>query len=70
MYKVIIEWHDNFCRLNEESDFYQELRPYFPMANKSKDDIEEKVYNVLKNLFTDHYGNFCEQTEIIHKIIF
>jgi len=70
MYKVIVEWHDQYATLGLESDFYSELRNKFPVEHKSKDDVENVIYGVLDNLSTNHYGLFSQQTSVIHKIIY
>lgn len=70
MYKVIIEWHDQYATLSLESDFYSELHNKFPVEHKPKEEVENLIYRVLSNLSTDHYGLFPQQTEVIHKIIY
>lgn len=69
MYKVIISWYGKVAILEGESDFYLSLKRFFPLEDKTKEEVEEKVYNILDNLSWNHYGLFSQQTEIIHKII-
>lgn len=70
MNQIIIEWHDQFALLSEETDaeFYICLRKLFPLEHKSKEEVEALIYKTLSNLPNNHYGKFEEQTQIIHKI--
>lgn len=68
MYKVIIEWQGPVATLLEESSFYSELRNKFPIENKSKEYVDDLIYNILDNLSYNHYGLFTQQTEIEHRI--
>lgn len=70
MYKVIIEWHDQYALLSLESDFYSDLKNKFPVEHKSQEDVDNLIYDILDNLSYNHYGLFSQQTEIIHKIIY
>lgn len=70
MYQVIVEWHDQYATLSLESDFYSELHNKFPVEHKSKEEVENIIYDVLDNVPTNHYGLFSQQTEVIHKIIY
>ena len=70
MYKVIVEWHDQFAIIAIGSDFYHELSDKFPIEHKSQEEVENLIYKTLSNLPTNHYGKFEEQTEVIHKIIY
>ena len=68
MYKVIIEWQGPVATLLEESNFYSELRNKFPIENKSKEYVDDLIYNILDNLAYNHYRLFTQQTEIEHII--
>lgn len=68
MYKVIIEWQGSVATLLEESSFYSELRNKFPIENKSREYVENLIYEVINNLTYNHYGLFSQQTEIEHRI--
>lgn len=68
MYKVIIEWQGSVATLLEESSFYSELRNKFPIENKSKEYVDDLIYNILDNLAYNHYRLFTQQTEIEHII--
>lgn len=72
MYQVIIEWHDQFALISEESDFYSDLRNKFPfpLEHKSWEEVDNLIYDILDNLFYNHYGLFSQQTEIKHIIIY
>ena len=68
MYKVIIKWQGSVATLLEESSFYSELHNKFPIENKSREYVENLIYEVINNLTYNHYGLFSQQTEIEHKI--
>lgn len=70
MYKVIINWYGNICNIDQGSDFKVELHHKFPIENKSQEDVENIVYDVLDNVSYNHYGLFSQQTEVEHKIIY
>lgn len=70
MYKVIIEWHDQYATLSLESDFYHELHSKFPVEHKSQEYVNNLIYDILDNLPDNHYGNFIRQTKVEHKIIY
>ena len=70
MYKVIINWYGNMCRLDNKSDFNSDLYKKFPMENKSQEEVEDIIYDILDNLSYNHYGLFSQQTEINHIIIY
>ena len=70
MYKVIINWYDNYCQIDEDSDFYEDIfRLTGPIYQASKEDVEAKIYNLLSNLKGNHYGKLEEQTQILHKFL-
>lgn len=70
MYKVIINWYGNLCRLDPKSDFNADLYKRFPLENKSKEEVEEVIYDILDNLSYNHYGLLSQQTEVNHIIIY
>lgn len=72
MDQVIIEWHDQFAILSDETDadMYQSLKRLFPIEHKSREDVEEKIIETLSNLPNNHYGKFEERVHIEHKIVF
>ena len=70
MYKVIVEWHDQYATIGLSSDFYSELHNKFPVEHKSQEEVESIIYDILDNLSYNHYGLFSQQTEVIHKIIY
>ena len=34
MFKVIINWYENYCQIDEDSDFMGQLMSLFPIQNK------------------------------------
>ena len=69
MYKVIISWYENYCQIDPNSDFYEDLCNKFPIENKSEEEVEELIYGILDNLPFNHYGLFSQQTEVIHNYL-
>jgi hypothetical protein len=70
MYKVTVNWYENYCQIDESSDFYDELfNKIGPIYNTSKEDVETQIYNLISNLPSNHYGKFEDQTEVIHKYL-
>lgn len=68
MYKITVDWYENYCQVNPKSDFFNDL--YCTMwKGCSKEDVEESIYTQLSNLYTNHYGKFEEQTQIIHNYL-
>ena len=68
MYKITVDWYENYCQVNLKSDFFDDL--YCTMwEGYSKDDVEGSIYIQLSNLHTNHYGKFEDQTEVIHKYL-
>ena len=70
MYKVTVNWYGNMCRLDPKSDFNPDLYHKFPLENKSEEEVDNIIYDVLDNLSYNHYGLFSQQTEINHIIIY
>ena len=70
MYKVIINWYGNICKIDPESDFNSDLCKKFPLENKSQEEVDNIIYDILDNLSYNHYGLFSQQTEINHIIIY
>ena len=68
MYKIIIEWQGPIALLAKESDFYSDLYNKFPLENKSREYVEDLIYEILDNLPYNHYGLFTQQTEVEHRI--
>ena len=68
MYKVIVNWYENYCQIDEESDFFDELTNLFPIQGKSEEEVDDMIYDRLNNLAWNHFGLFSQQTEIEHKI--
>lgn len=69
MYTVTINWYENYCQIDEGSDFYDNLKNHFPIQNKSEEEVEELIYSIIDGLAYNHYGRFSQQTEIKHIII-
>ena len=41
MYKITVNWYENYCQIDESSDFYDELfNKIGPIYNTSKEEIE------------------------------
>ena len=70
MYKVIINWYDNYCQIDEDSDFLGQLISLFPIQDKSEEEVDELVYDRIDNIPYNHYGLFSQQTEVEHKIMY
>lgn len=69
MYKVIINWYDNYCQIDEDSDFLGQLISLFPIQGKSEEEIDELVYDRIDDIPYNHYGLFSQQTQILHKFL-
>lgn len=69
MYKITIDWYENYCQIQEGSDFYSDLHNKFPIEKKTEEDVEEIIYDILDNLSYNHYGLFSQQTEVIHNYL-
>lgn len=69
MYKVTVNWYENYCQIDESSDFYDELQQIGPIYKTSKENVETQIYNLISNLPSNHYGKFEDQTEVIHKYL-
>jgi len=71
MNQIIIEWYGNSALLSEEtdSDFYDYLKPIFPIQNKSKEEVDKLIYESISNMANNHYGKFEEHTNINHRIL-
>ena len=68
MYKITVDWYENYCQINPKSDFFEDL--YVTMwKGCSKEEVEKSIYEQLSNLHTNHYGKFEEQTEVIHNYL-
>ena len=51
MYKVTVNWYENYCQIDESSDFYEELfNNLGPIYNTSKEEVETQIYNLISNL--------------------
>lgn len=70
MYKVIINWYDNYCQIDKDSDFYDRLKSLFPIQGKSEEEVDELVYDRIDNISYNHYGLFSQQTEVEHRIMY
>lgn len=69
MYKVTVNWYENYCQIDEDSDFLGQLITLFPIQGKSEEEVEDLIYNRLDNISYNHYGIFSQQTEVIHKYL-
>ena len=69
MYKVTVNWYENYCQIDEDSDFLDQLITLFPIQGKSEEEVEDLIYDRLDNISYNHYGSFTQQTEIIHKYL-
>ena len=69
MYKVTINWYENYCQIDEDSDFFGQLINLFPIQGKSEEEVEDLIYDRLDNIAYNHYGIFSQQTQIIHKYL-
>lgn len=65
MMKIIIDWYDNYCKVNSSSDLFKDL-PVTIWKECSKEIVEESIKKQISNLYCNHYGKLEEQTEIIH----
>lgn len=70
VFKIIIDWYDNYCQINPNSDFYDELKSKFPIENTSKSKVDSMLYKFLSNHHINHYGLLEEHTTIEHNIIY
>ena len=70
MYTVIIEWQGRVANISPSSEFYEDLKRYFPIEGVSKEKVEHTIYDAVNNLFSNHYGNFAERLQIKHKILY
>lgn len=69
MYKVTINWYENYCQIDEDSDFFSDLSDLFPIQDRDKAEVNNLIFNRLDNLPFNHYGLLCQQTKINHKFI-
>jgi len=69
MYKVTVNWYENYCQIDEDSDFLGQLITLFPIQGKSEEEVEDLIYDRLDNLSYNHYGLFSQQTEVIHNYL-
>lgn len=72
MDQIIFNWYSSMIQLSEETDseLYELLVKYFPVSNRSKDEIEQLVYKVLDNHPYNHYGKLQDHLTIAHRIIY
>ncbi len=68
MLKIIVDWHENYCQVNPESDIFEDLSVTM-WEGCSKEAVEESIKNELKNIPYDIYNNLLELTEIKHNFL-